>query len=473
MARIERVRWMLKRRRHERQRRRAMGGPLESAGLGSGVRVTADREYRGGYDDRAVEGMAVEDGNNSVHDPSVWGENTAPRAIHLINATVAVLKHLVGHAFRGESLPLEVELEHAGAEANVAEQGALDDIDEEEEARREEVGLLARIRNAKLVPPQGEDVRRYVAKLGSLVVGDLVFIALAFEVFGLSDRPLLGFVPFSSELHIAALSSVLALLFLAHFAGEELKTISHVNRRRREEPTGGIASAGAGAYVYAATWILGAAAVLVGISAVRETYLAAEGVEAHTEIFAAIQSGVFLAALALSISHAHPFAREWARVSHWVRRTTGQSERSAARHAKLVAHVNGIVDRRLALLAMAAQHARLGEVDAARQILLYVRRTQLSQPEPVGERLFPKQLPDAEHEDDTELTGLLIGIAKQPEFERLDTDTVTQRREQMRQMLAELRKQEDPKRGGVAAELGSAQLLLDAEEFAVHNGAGS
>ena len=473
MAGFEWVRQILEKRRLEKRQQRLTAGAQMSPGASAGVRVTGGKEYRGGYSDAAVEGMAVEDGNASIHDESVWGENTEPRVIQLLHSTVDVLRHLVGHAFREEALPLEVELEREIPDANGAEQEALDDIEDEEEARREESRVGKKTREEGLSRPQREDVRRYVAKLGALVLGDLVFIAVAFQVFGLSDKLLLGFIPFSSELYFAALSSVLALLFLAHHGGEELKLISHTNHRRRDTPKGEIPAPGIGTRIYAGVWIAGGALVLGGISVVRETYLVDKGVDAHTEVFVAIQAGAFLAALAISISHAHPYAREWARVTHWVRRTVQQSRRSAARHALLVSHVNGLIDRRLALLAMAAQHARLGETDAARQALIYMRRTQLSQPEPVGERLFPADLPALRPPRDKDLEGMIRGIAEQPRFERLSTDAVTGRRGELRQTIAALRERDDPDRNG-AGRTRSAQLQLDAglTRAAVVNGSG-
>jgi hypothetical protein len=463
------LRRIFERRRFQKKQQPLTGGSL---GASSGVKVRGGKQYQGGYDDASVEGMAVEDGNSSFQDESVWGENTGPRVIQLLNSTVGVLRHLVGHAFRDESLPLEVELERTVPGAQSAEQDALDDIEDEEDARREENRVSKKTWEEGLSRPQREDNRRYVAKLGTLVAGDLVFIAVAFQVFGLSDRLLLGLIPFSSELYFAALSSVLALLFLAHHGGEELKLISHTNRRRREATTEDVPALGIGTRIYAGIWIAGAALVLGGISAVRETYLVDKGVDAHTEVFVAIQGGAFLAALAISISHAHPYAREWARASHWMKRAVRQSRRSAGRHAELVSHVNGLIDQRLALLAMAAQHARLGETDAARQALLYVRRTQLSQPEPVGDRLFSAELPAPSHPSDEDLQSLILGIAELPQFDRLDTDAVTSRREQLRKTIVALRRRIDPEQDAVG-KTGSAQLQLDnIEELTGVNGSG-
>lgn len=457
MAAIEWARRILDKRQLGKRRTQLTAEAPKSLQAGSGVRVTGGKEYRGGYDDAAVEAMAVEDGNNALHDEATWGKNTAARVIQMLNAAVAVLGHLVGHEFRQEALPLELELERAYPEAGSTEQDAFDDIEDEGEARREESQVAIKTRKEGLTRPQRGDVLRYVGKLGTLVVGDLVFIAVAFEVFGLGDELLLGFIPFSSELYFAALSSVLALLFLAHHGGEELKLISHTNRRRREAPKEEVPAVGIGTRIYAGVWIAGAALVLGGISVVRETYLVERGTDAHTEVFVAIQSGAFLAALAISISHAHPYARDWARVTHWVNRAVRRSRRSAARHVELVGYVNGLLDRRLALLAIAAQHARLGETDAARQALLYVRRVQLSQPEPVGERLFPAELPQPTHIEDEELEELIRGISDQPEFERLSTDAVTERRERLRVEIAALRKGADGTEWPT-----SAQLRLDA-----------
>lgn len=411
--------------------------PVDTAG--AGVRIAQGMEYRGGYDDPTVEDIAVEDGRGSVPDPSTWGENTRLYALGMFLSAFPGLRHLVGHAYRDGAIPLEQEIEATVPAALTAEQDALDAIEGEAEARRQGVDLGRRIKQAGLVPPDMADIRRYVLKLTALVVGDLTFIAVAFQVLGLSDRLLFGILPFSSELQIAALSSVLALLFLAHHAGENLVEISHHNRRRRNAGAEAEPRLGIGAYVAPGVWILGAVAVLVGIAAVREAYLVARGTPAYTWVFVAIQGGVFCAALALSMSHAHPFTRDWARVTKRIRAATAAAGSSIEVHARLVGRVNGLIDQWNAMLAMAGQHVRVGEADVARQIFAYLRRVQLSLPEPIHERLFPTEIPAPEEVSDERLRSELIGLTEIPAFRRLDVLRVIARRQRLREEL-ELRR---------------------------------
>jgi hypothetical protein len=179
--------------------------------------------------------------------------------------------------------------------------------------------------------------------------------------------------------------------------------------------------------------------VLAGIAAVREAYLVEKGTDAHTWVFVAIQAGVFLAALALSMSHSHPFAREWARVSKRLGAAAARSRRSAQAHARLVGRVNGLIDEREALLAMAVQHVRVGEADVPRQVALYLRRVQLSLPEPIHERLFPTDLPVPTDITEKALKGILEGPGETRTFERPSVDRVVQRREELRNETKALR----------------------------------
>jgi hypothetical protein len=276
----------------------------------------------------------------------------------------------------------------------------------------------------------------YVASLTALMLGDLAFIAVAFQLFGLSDRLLFGFVPYTDELHIGAAASVFALLVLAHFAGIRFREVLHqVDRRRRADdsallPSPSWVSAGVGA-----AYVVFAVALLGGVSAVRADYLAQMGVDAKTLSFAAIQLGVFAAALALSIAHAHPFAAEYKRAATAESDAEERVDRARQQHVELVARFNGFIDESDALIAQAGLHARLSARDTIRQAYLYMRRVQLSQPELTTEQLFPEDVPQPEHPDDAGLRAELLGLTGLPELERLDTAAVLQRRKELRDEL--------------------------------------
>lgn len=426
--------------------------PTEAA---VGVKVTADRTYGGGYTDEQLEKWAVEEGHASYHDRSVWGENTEPRTIYAVNAAVEVQRDLVAHAYAEDSADLERQLEDAMPRAKLTGQQVLEDIGKEEEARVEAERLAGETRRQGLVRPHRGDARRYLLKLAALALGDMAFISVSFQVFGLSDGLAFGFVPYSSDLHIAALSSVLALLYLAHHSGEGIATLAHRRRLHRDgdRVTAPLAVEDYGAPV---VWIAGALMVIVGVAAVREVYLVSLGVEAHSWAFVLIQGGVLLAALALSTSHAHPLTREWERVSRHVSKATRRALQSSEQHADLVARVNRLIDTREALFAMAVRHMRLAGHDAQRQSQVYARRVQLSQPEPVHERLFPEELPRPAEPSDEELAKDLTATGDGPEFDRLGLEEIEARREQLRRAVEELRKQGSGSPFGAASGDGAA-----------------
>ena len=409
----------------------------EERQLRSGLALSGDREYGGGYSDEQVAKLAEEDGRSSFHDSAVWGDNTELRVVHALHHALDVQTGLVEAAFAGDAAALEGELAEATPEARYAELRALDDVEEEEAAREEAERLKGEARRIGRALPRPGETLRYLGMLAVLVLGDLALIAVAFQVLGLSDRLLLGVVPFSSDLYLAASSSVLALLYLAHHTGADLVAI-HC-RRRVSAPQPGVLST-VTAHLRPATWALGALLILIGVASVRELYLAQRGTDAHTGVFFALQLGIFLAATAVSIAHAHPLDRNWKRMRERVGEASGRARESAADHAALVAKVGALLAERPALLALAVRHIRIAEGDTRRQIQLYLRATQLNQPEPVPERLFPAKLPARRDRSNKELEAALAGPGGIPEVDPPTVNAVARRREQMLERLRDLRR---------------------------------
>jgi hypothetical protein len=419
-------------------------GRRRVAQVGS-LSVSAGRVYGSGYGDADVEAFALEDGVAGAQDPALWGENAEDnvRVIEMINASHDAAAGLTGHAFRGEVLGVHRALEHIAVDASAAEQQALDDTDTDAEARRETEDLRLRMKLEGLQPPHEHASRMYILGLVALVLGDLTMIAVAFNVLGLSDSLVLGFLPFTS-LDIAASTAVLSLLVLAHFAGKYAREVLHdVDRRRKTIDPEARKLLPPPSRIWlriAVGLVVMAGGLLSGVSVVRSEYFAQAGTHSAAWPFALIQVGVFAAALALSLNHAHPYGREWSDTSRRMREAGERMLASCAVHAELVARCNGLIDEADALRAQAGKQVTVSLSDASRQGELYARRVQLSQPEPVSERLFPEQLPKRDDREDQELERHLIGIAPLPEFERLNTDRVTSRREECRSELAALRK---------------------------------
>jgi hypothetical protein len=180
---------------------------------------------------------------------------------------------------------------------------------------------------------------------------------------------------------------------------------------------------------------------LEALSVIRVQYLATRGIPAQAGPFMAIQIGVLVAAIYLSYRHAHPYAEQWAAQNKEKEASQTTQVDTETTFDTLVGTINGNIDLLDTLLAQAGHHVRVDESNVRRQAPLYVRRVILSQPEPTTtERLFPEKLPEPTTLDDAELKAFLIGVADVPSFEKLITQEVVTRREEIR---TELREMED------------------------------
>jgi hypothetical protein len=411
-----------------------------------GVAIVPGRPYGSGVDDATLDAIVARIGGASIHDNDLWGPNADQ--LHLLHEAMAageVNAHLIGHETRATLADLYREVEHALVHAQDVEQRAFADTDEHTLAAVEREELGQRIKDEGLAFPHwiAHSLLYALALLG-LVFGDLTFIATAFQIFGLSDAQLFGFIPFSDPLHVAASASVGALVVLAHVAGKRLREVGHdVDRRRRASDPNVRERLPAPSWfsaVIAFACIAGAGGLLTGIAMVRVGYLAATGVNAQAWSFALIQAGVFLAALALAIGHAHPHGREWIDLSRRTARAAKQMLASSAAHAETVGRVNALIDQGNAILAQAGHHLGASTADVARQIARIGWMMPLYQPEPVSEnRLLPDALPQPEELSRPETAAFLIGITGLPVISRVSTDRVTQHREKARALIERLR----------------------------------
>jgi hypothetical protein len=102
---------------------------------------------------------------------------------------------------------------------------------------------------------------------------------------------------------------------------------------------------------------------------------------------------------------------------------------------RLVGSVNAKIDLLDTLLAQAGHHVGISASDVRRQASLYARRVILSQPEPVVGKVFPVELPTPVGE---KLRQFLIGIAAVPAFEKLATDALVKRQDEIGAELRQL-----------------------------------
>jgi hypothetical protein len=195
------------------------------------------------------------------------------------------------------------------------------------------------------------------------------------------------------------------------------------------------------AFILATIYLLGALIVLLGNGEIRAGYLQDQGQSAYALAFIAIQLGVLTAATAISIEHAHPYARRWRRV---VRRLTPTLEEREAKIEKLTGLVgshNGLVDQRDAVLAMAGKQVEISRNDVPRQMALARHWEMLASSEAVEEKMFAKAIAATSGMTQAQRRAFLIGDAELPTFQRKTTLAVNTRREALRGEMNKLREE--------------------------------
>jgi hypothetical protein len=408
--------------------------------------TTANRghDFVANFDDDEVDQNAATTGGASMVDPAVMGPNASDVwPLREFGAALGVEAHLIGHQLRlGLATLYEglARLVTDASEKNIAAKEAIDDHFDKA-AKQEE--LSQRIKAEGLgFPHWVAHSLLYALALLGLVVGDLAFIAVAYQMFGLSDAAILG-VPYADELHLAASASVGGLVVLAHLAGKQIRGVLHtLDRRHRAGKVERelLPRVSYAAVIIAAVCVLGAITMLAGISVIRAAYLEANGTDAQPLPFAAIQGGVFLAALGLAIAHAHPYGRGWVDIGRHANRTRNLMVAACGENADAVAAVNSVIDRGNAMIAAAGHHLGAARHDVIRQCFRWAWGVLRSLPEPVADaRLLPQELPLPAEQTDAEAATFLVGITGLPQVMRMTTDEVTAHREAGRRRIERMR----------------------------------
>lgn len=147
------------------------------------------------------------------------------------------------------------------------------------------------------------------------------------------------------------------------------------------------------AAVTATAAFAGGTAILIGIAAVRASYLHRKGINAQYAAFMAVQAGIFIAAVITSYRHSHPYDRDHRRTRTAVGRALARLAQCDLARVALVGLVNATIQRRLNILGAAVEHFLASLADTRRLIQLAARRVQIDQPEPVATPMFPDGLP--------------------------------------------------------------------------------
>lgn len=404
--------------------------------------ISGGRLYPGGYSDEDVEGLAVEDGQAAVHKPSVFGENTHAHALDVLNAAHDTNAGLVAHDYRGSVQATVGKIDSDVPAAVTAEKSAFAALEMWRRAQIDLIRLRHELDSRGLAVPSARALWWLVGGIVLLFLGETPLISNAYQVFGLSDAPLIPYVSLTDELHLAAYGSVGALLILAHISGDKLRLIAYDAQQRRlavtEEAKAALPPPSRFDAVVIAVCAAFVTAILIGLAVIRADYLHEEGTDARTLPFLLIQVGIFAAALGLSYRLSHPFAKRWATVTRNAKQANEEVATTEGDFNAIVGNVNGNIDLLDTLLAQAGHHVGVSDADTRRQTSLYVRRTILSQPEPTQERLFPADLPQPTDRPIEDLKPFLIGITAVPRFEKLSTDSLAKRHEEVRVELREL-----------------------------------
>lgn len=391
--------------------------------------VTADgAELVTGYTDKAIVDRAQEAGQRGLQGPD-WGDNRADMfLIGEVNDAARVHEGVAGEDLAYDLAEHKHEIERAAVVKDAAIDKAVKAVQAEAETAARSDRVRARIAADRLPTPT---TRRSIGWgwarlpwLSSLEIvllviggGDLVTIALGFQPFGLSDTPIAG-TPLT-QLYLAAISSVVALLLLAEQLGVQITLLSHT-LQHREDRDGAAGDetilprrhADAIDVAKAAACLFGGGLVLYALSWMRTSYAALlSPVAAHLATpFLLLQVGIFLAATIFAAHHAHPYARNWAEAQRDLRSAQRSSGSTREAAAAAVAYYNGLLPLHDAEIAKTLYLCSAVTEDTARQGKLAAGTITVTQPEPVSDRLFPDGLPAPTHTafyDD--LTGFSAG----------------------------------------------------------------
>jgi hypothetical protein len=376
--------------------------PVLDADAQSGpLTVSAGQELGAGWADADIQAMAAEDGSKELFTQS-WGpDNHFPRVAAANVHAAGVAGHLIGHQLFGALNGVQMRLEDIEARAATLIAATLAQMKRLGRTRCRRDDVERKIRDEDLALPDTRR-RRFLQEVGwltVLAVGDMLLISLAFQLFGLSDKPLLGFLPFS-ELQLAASTAIAALQVLARITGHRMKRCLHlfvVSVRDWEGGTSGerrgriaqLAETG----VQCLGGLLGLGVLLFGLNAVRSRYLASVGIDGQGTSFLLIQLGIAAAGVLIAAHYAHPYDEEWRSVSETAAEASAALDGQVAELTALKSAHSSLIREHENAKSRYLEWEGATNRNVERQNELYARGVILSQPEPTTERLFDDELP--------------------------------------------------------------------------------
>lgn len=402
----------------------------------AGLRIRRSADLPGTYPDEVVNGFAQIDAQARVS-TTEWGAptNSWPYSVDGTNASADTATDLVAIEFQSELSGIEERLEEQWVEYPPLEADAFRSLDAEEEAGVERDRLVDRARDEGLALPDQawRGVVLEVLVFITLAIGDLYFTATAFQVLGLSDRPV-GFLPLN-ELQLAATSVVSALLILTWIVGHLARGAAHnvihatkgtPRRRLGWVLVGAFAVAGGGAFL-----------TLHGLSAVRASYLSQQGTEPEQGAFLSIQLGVAIAGVSIAFWRASPLHQDWRRVTHNLAKATKAASRACRKAMHAAGEYNATTRERIAVLHRFRAWSEGIRHDALRKDHLYGTMFRAAFPEPVADATLPARMAGPEEsytvkQIDSLLAGKTSTLKTYPEIDtarlRARIDAVDARR---------------------------------------------
>lgn len=392
------------------------------------LEVTLGRDYVGGYQDDVIEELATEDGEAAAQNSSVWGDNTHPHTIDLLNSAHDAATGLVAHGFRGQVQEVVARMKRALPVFSVAQNAAMHAVDAWKLAMVRELTLRHKILSTGLSLPAKRDAWKSIGALTVLFAGEWPLIAVSYQILGLSDRPLIPGLSFTDDLHLAALATVGLLVALAHGAGTKLRRIEFAHEMRRNEidheAKAKLPRPSRLDLLLLVLFLGVALAAVWGVGIIRLDYLAMQGVAAQAAPFLVIQLGILCAAVFLSYHFANPFDKEWKAQRSEVKTAAGGLGASLGMLTDLAGGINADIALVGALTAQAGHHVRIDEANAKRQGSLFARRVILAQRETTTDRLLPESLSAPRNLDDAELLMALLGVSSIPTIHEVSVEEV-------------------------------------------------
>ncbi|MFF1306052.1 hypothetical protein [Streptomyces sp. NPDC058307] len=333
------------------------------------------------YDDLTVTEMGSLDGEAAMG-AARWGPNK------ILYGLLAVLHTTIAHtsAIRvrldGRLVQVRTRYERLKAAFESTSQNAgsaLTTVGREDSERRD---VVQRIADHGLLRPASR--RPAICFLALIVLGDLALTSIAMAVLGVSDHRFVSFLPVS-ELQVAAAPVVSGMVAAAHVLGEAVREHRDPDQRVRTHVKIVIGVAVGGGLMLA-----------LGVAAVRGAYLTANGVEAMTIAFVALQAGLFAVAVAISVHGAHPYGTALRQQERRLSRAVSRYQRLRRRAGRCAAAVNGVVTAHHGAVTSARAGVEAVCGDTIRAGFLYRRAVMHGHSEPAGEPLFEGQVPDVD-----------------------------------------------------------------------------